>query len=720
MRSTTCSSRPARCSALRDIRTALAAGRPAIEFIAPYQTVCNYTIYFIAPARASSSRRSRTVRRAAARCSCRASSCRAPSSRTATPPPKARARSTSRSIRTRSAPTDPLGNPLHRFYGTGPYPPAIDSQGNADCHAANIGWVKGPLNSRGRYPAGSYTGPGPLPGTTTGDSERRQLGGHRQRLPDRLRRHVRERGARDRQPGGRALAMALFRKRSAQHNGMSAFGAGLIAIVLVVVGTYFGFTKANPFADPYELQAVFDTVNNLKARSPVRVAGIEVGKVTKVEAIEEGDGAARVTMEIQDKALPIHEDAQIKIRPRIFLEGNFFVDLQPGSPTSPELADGETIPMSQTAAPVQFGDLLAALQSDTRTDLQVFLREYSSALEDGGAEGFNASIQYWEPAYRNTAIANQASLGQDPDKDLQRILENQAKLSRALVRDEASLQDLITNFNTFAGSLAREDSALAASLPALRDALRVGRPALESINSALPSLRAFARDALPGVRSSDDALAAARPFITQLRALFSPRGAARDRGGAARPDPQPRGVQPRVDPAARRGPPAVGLHEQRARALRGVAHHRPRLPRQLGPPRDRADAARVPESRRREPPFRRQQPAIPRRRGRAGDQRPPGAPRRRRLHAAAASPRRPVRDAGDPEPRRAGRPRGRVSVQRRREQSQANVAPARPISKAAFRDAVVKAKDYYVEATRVAEIHHLKALDALKQTGDGG
>ena len=318
--------------------------------------------------------------------------------------------------------------------------------------------------------------------------------------------------------------MALFRRkhRSAQHKGMPAFRAGVIALVIVLVATYFGFTKANPFANPYELEAVFDTVNNLKTRSPVRVAGIEVGKVTKVEAIEEGDGAARVTMEIQDKALPIHEDAELKIRPRIFLEGNFFVDLQPGSPTSPELADGGTIPMSQTAAPVQFGDLLAALQSDTREDLQVFLKEYSKALEDGGADGFRASIKYWEPAYRNSAIANEASLGQQPDKDVQRILAGQAKVARGLVRDESSLQDLVSNFNTFAGSLAREDDALAASLPLLRDTLRVAQPALESIDSSLPSLRAFARDALPGVRSSDDALAASRPFIAQLRALFSP------------------------------------------------------------------------------------------------------------------------------------------------------------------------------------------------------
>ena len=44
----------------------------------------------------------------------------------------------------------------------------------------------------------------------------------------------------------------------------------------------------------------------------------------------------------------------------------------------------------------------------------MFLREYSKGLADGGAEGFNQAIEYWEPAYRNSSLANDATLGQDP------------------------------------------------------------------------------------------------------------------------------------------------------------------------------------------------------------------------------------------------------------------------------------------------------------------
>ena len=79
---------------------------------------------------------------------------------------------------------------------------------------------------------------------------------------------------------------------------------------------------------------------------------------------------------------------------------------------------------------MQLGDVLTALQRDTRADLQTFLREYSNGLAKGGAEGFNESIPYWEPAYRNSALANDATLGERPRPRPQRVLDGAAGRSR--------------------------------------------------------------------------------------------------------------------------------------------------------------------------------------------------------------------------------------------------------------------------------------------------
>ena len=301
---------------------------------------------------------------------------------------------------------------------------------------------------------------------------------------------------------------------------MSVFKAGVLTLVVIVVAAYFGFTKANPFANPFELKAVVRDAQNLKSGAPVRIAGVDVGKVKGIEAAEDGKAAATVTMELRDDALPIHEDATIDIRSRILLEGNFFVDLKPGSPSTAHHESGDTIPITRTTASVTLPDILSVLKSDVRTDLQTLLREYGTeALSKGGAEALNQAIPSFEPAYKYSALTNDALLGVEPERDQQRLLRGQQRVFEALADNPAALRELVTDLNTTAAALASQDEALAASVPALRDTLRAGQPALAELNAALPTLRVFSREALPGVRSSVAALDAAIPWIGQARQL---------------------------------------------------------------------------------------------------------------------------------------------------------------------------------------------------------
>jgi phospholipid/cholesterol/gamma-HCH transport system substrate-binding protein len=246
---------------------------------------------------------------------------------------------------------------------------------------------------------------------------------------------------------------------------------------------------------------------------------VDVGKVKKVES-KDGGGAAEVTMELREDALPLREDARLQVRSRIFLEGNFFVDIQPGSPSSDELEDGSTVPITQTASTVTLPDILDTLDSDVRSDLQTFLYEYGTvALRGGGAKAFNRAVPFFEPAYRYGALTNDALLGIEPERDIQRLLRGQQRTFAALGSNPQALKELVTDLNTTAGAIASEDAALEAAVPALRDTLREGSPALAELNAALPTLRTFSREALPGVRSSVPALTAATPWFAQARAL---------------------------------------------------------------------------------------------------------------------------------------------------------------------------------------------------------
>src|SRR6185437_6418127 len=195
---------------------------------------------------------------------------------------------------------------------------------------------------------------------------------------------------------------------------------------------------------------------------------------------------------------------------------------QPGSPESPVIKKGShfQIPIQQTAAPVQFGQVLTSLQSDTRKNLQDFLKEYSQGLADGGAQGYNQAVKAMPDAYRYGSLANEGALGTQPH-DLSKVEKGQAAVFRALDVHEQDLKDLITNFNITAAAFAREDQPLAAAIPALDNTLRQGTPALQRLNAALPSLRSFSVSALPAVKSSGPTIDASMPFVTQARKLVS-------------------------------------------------------------------------------------------------------------------------------------------------------------------------------------------------------
>ena len=176
--------------------------------------------------------------------------------------------------------------------------------------------------------------------------------------------------------GGQAL---MARRAAAPRR--SPFAVGLIALVVIAILVYLGFTKDIPFTQPLRGQG---RVHVLQRPAP-GLAGAD--RRRRRRQGREDRGARRapthtvVTMSIEDEGLPLHEDATAKIRPRIFLEGNFFVDLTPGTPGAEELDDGETITVTQTSTPVQLDQVLTALQSDTRQDLHDVLEGLGTALQ---------------------------------------------------------------------------------------------------------------------------------------------------------------------------------------------------------------------------------------------------------------------------------------------------------------------------------------------------
>jgi len=319
---------------------------------------------------------------------------------------------------------------------------------------------------------------------------------------------------------------------------LSTFQAGLVALVVIAIGAYLGFTKDIPFTKPYELSAVFENAPPVRSGTAVRIAGVDVGKVSKVEPIGGDSSGVKVTMKLEDGALPIHEDAEVKARERIFLEGNLFMDIKPGSPSAETVDDGYTIPASQTSAPVQIDQVLGTLKTNTRKDLQDLLVGYGEAINgepqpgedddqdedvqgETAATALNDSLDYATGALRGGAVLNQSTQGTEAD-DLSKLIGAQQKVFSALSSREVQLKGLITNFNVTMSALASEEGNLRETVRLLPEVLEAANPALDNLNAAFPSTRAWALEMIPGVRETPATLKAGFPWVRQTRALVSP------------------------------------------------------------------------------------------------------------------------------------------------------------------------------------------------------
>ena len=138
---------PGTLMSLRRLGTALAVSRPAVEFIAPYQTVCNYFVYFLGPLGEHQSQPvaggtgERILLKGA----------NSQQENALTTRESSRPVDLPSDVDPNNPPRSPDGEPetsLHKQSRT----PAIDAGGNADCESGQRGYIDGPFPTDLRYP----------------------------------------------------------------------------------------------------------------------------------------------------------------------------------------------------------------------------------------------------------------------------------------------------------------------------------------------------------------------------------------------------------------------------------------------------------------------------------------------------------------------------------------------------------------------------------------
>ncbi len=320
---------------------------------------------------------------------------------------------------------------------------------------------------------------------------------------------------------------------------VSALQAAIAAIVVIAAAVYLVFGGSVPFSgSPFVLHAVFTSNTQIHIPSPVRIAGVDIGEVTSVRRLANGSDAGVVTMDIDPDGLPIHADATAAIRERIFLEGNVYIDLQPGSPSAPVLSSGATLPSANTAGPVQLNTILSSLTADARSNLQKLVQGLGAALDAPpsaaqdasqdpsvrgltGGQALNAALRYSAAAFQASAIVNEALLGTRPG-DLAGAVSGSREVLSALAASHTQLQSLIDGFDATMATLASRQGELSASIALLPALLRNTQAADTALDASFGPTQAFARAILPALPKLDPTIGVALPWIAQVNALVSP------------------------------------------------------------------------------------------------------------------------------------------------------------------------------------------------------
>jgi phospholipid/cholesterol/gamma-HCH transport system substrate-binding protein len=302
---------------------------------------------------------------------------------------------------------------------------------------------------------------------------------------------------------------------------IAGFALSCFGILLFLWITFGGPTPLR--ARGYLVKVPFTEAAQLANQSDVRISGVSVGKVQKIELSPDGKHAL-ATIELNDNYAPIPADTRAILRQKTLL-GETYVELTPGSPSGPKLQDGGTLPVGQVSQAVQLDEIFRTFNVKTRLAFQQWMQNVAIGLKGRGEEFSNALAEL-EPTFT------------DADKVL-RVLDTQRLAVRQLIHStgtvfgalserQGQLRGLIQNSDRVFSTTAQRNRDLAAAFVAFPTFLDQSRATLtrlqrfaQNTDPLVRHLRPAARDLTPVVRDLGETSRQLNGFFIGLRPVVA-------------------------------------------------------------------------------------------------------------------------------------------------------------------------------------------------------
>lgn len=120
------------------------------------------------------------------------------------------------------------------------------------------------------------------------------------------------------------------------------FRTGIVVVAAILVGIFFWTkTAVKTSGRPYRLKTYFNYAEGMKPDSIVKLSGIEVGRVEKINLEYTPDTRVELTL-LLDRKAKLHEDSLAFITTSGMV-GDAFIGITPGSADKPFLKEGSTV-----------------------------------------------------------------------------------------------------------------------------------------------------------------------------------------------------------------------------------------------------------------------------------------------------------------------------------------------------------------------------------------
>lgn len=312
-------------------------------------------------------------------------------------------------------------------------------------------------------------------------------------------------------------------------NLRGSLGRIVTILTLAVVGLAVGgYIFANQNVDLPSWAPGGETTSRLDARfvsaagvmpgqgQAVTISGVPVGKVSGVRLDR---GQAVVSMDIERRhAGRIRPDATLLLRPKTPLK-DMVVQLDPGTAESgPALKSGAEVSVDATAPDVDFDQIIAMLDTDTRAQLATLLGDAGTAIGGAGGRALARALRRFEPLSRRTAEASRLLARRGTQT--KRLVTNLGRVTGELGAIDARLAEFISGNAALFRRFANQNGALGETIRRLPPTLRASTAALRragalsnALSTTLPAVR-------PATRELAGALREVRPFLDETRPVL--------------------------------------------------------------------------------------------------------------------------------------------------------------------------------------------------------